>query len=62
MEEEPLLDLKSFWINHLGPSVIEMPADIMGSDGKTIVQEWVAVFKVDDVIYSCEAKKERTYT
>ena len=62
MEEETLLDMKSFLINHLGPSVIEMPTDIMGSEGKTIVQEGVAVFKVDDVIYSCEAKKERTYT
>ena len=31
MEEETLLAMKSFLINHLGPSVIEMPTDIMGS-------------------------------
>jgi hypothetical protein len=56
MEEETLLAMKSFLINHLGLSVIEMPTDIMGSDGETIVQEWDAVFKVDDVLYLCEAK------
>ena len=60
MEEETLLAMKSFLINHLGPSVIEMPTDLMGSDGKTIVQEWDAVFKVDDVLYLCEAKHNMT--
>ena len=33
-----------------------MPTDILGFDGKTTVQEWDAVFKVDDVLYLCEAK------
>lgn len=60
MEEETLLAMKSFLIEHLGPSVIEMPTDIMGSDGKTIVQEWDAIFKVDDVLYLCEAKHKMT--
>ena len=52
--------MKSFLINHLGPSVIEMPTDIMGSDGKTIVQKWDAVFKVDNVLYLCDAKHNMT--
>ena len=60
MEEETLLAMKSFLINHLGPSVIKMPTDILGLDGKTIVQEWDAVFKVDDVLYLCEAKHNMT--
>jgi hypothetical protein len=60
MEKETLLAMKSFLINHVGHSVIEMPTDIMGSDGKTIVQEWDAVFKVDDVLYLCVAKHNMT--
>ena len=60
MEEETLLAMKSFLINHLEASVIEMPTDIKGSDGKTVVQEWDAVFKVDNVLYLCEAKHNMT--
>jgi hypothetical protein len=60
MEEETLLAMKRFLLNHLGSSVIEMPTDILGSDGKTSVQEWDAVFKVDDVLYLCEAKHNMT--
>jgi hypothetical protein len=60
MEEETLLAMKTFLINHLGGSVIDMPTDIMGSDGKTTVQEWDAIFKVDDVLYLCEAMHNMT--
>jgi hypothetical protein len=60
MEEETLLAMKTFLINHIGGSVIDMPTDIMGSDGKTTIQEWDAVFKVDDVLYLCEAKHNMT--
>jgi hypothetical protein len=67
MEEETLYDMKRFLINYLGLSVNEIPTDIglsvneiptdiLGLDGKTVLQEWDAVFKVDDVLYLCEAK------
>jgi hypothetical protein len=32
-----------------------MPTDVLGADGN-VVQEWDAAFKVDDVLYLCEAK------
>jgi hypothetical protein len=60
MEEETLLAMKTFLINHLGASVIDMPTDIMGSEGNKIVQEWDAIFKVDNVLYLCEAKHNMT--
>ena len=53
--------MKTFLINHLEASVIVMPTDIMGSDGKTVVQEWDAVFKVDNELYLCEAKHNMTF-
>ncbi len=56
MEEETLYDMKRFLINYLGLSVNEIPTDILGLDGKTVLQEWDAVFKVHDVLYLCEAK------
>lgn len=52
--------MKTFLIYHLGASVIEMPTEIMGSDGKTTVKEWDAVFKVDDELYLCESKQTMT--
>ena len=55
MEAEVALALKNHLITHLGPNVIEMPTDVYASNGK-IVQEWDAAFKVDDVLYLCEAK------
>ena len=60
MEQETLLAMKRFLINHLGLSVTEMPTDILGLDGKTIIQEWDAVFKAHDVLYLCEAKHNMT--
>ena len=55
MEEEVALALKNYLITHLGPNVTEMPTNVYGSNGK-IAQEWDAAFKVDDVLYLCEAK------
>ena len=40
---------------HLGYNAIEMPTEVNVIDGK-VVQEWDAAFKVDDVLYLCEAK------
>jgi hypothetical protein len=37
-----------------------MPTDILGLDGKTIIQESDAVFKAHDVLYLCEAKHNMT--
>ena len=39
---------------HLGSNATEMPTKVHGIDGK-VVQEWDAAFKVDDVLYLCEA-------
>ena len=55
MEKEVALALKNYLHSHLGTNVIEMPTDVYGSNGK-IAQEWDAAFKVDDVLYLCEAK------
>lgn len=55
MEEEVALALKSHLHLHLGSTVTDMPTDVLGING-TIVQEWDAAFKVDDVLYLCEAK------
>ncbi|EGF83440.1 hypothetical protein BATDEDRAFT_85917 [Batrachochytrium dendrobatidis JAM81] len=55
MEEEVALALKNYLHLHLGSAVIDMPTDVLGSNGN-IVQEWDAAFKVDDVLYLCEAK------
>jgi hypothetical protein len=55
MEEEVALALKSYLHLHLGSTVIDMPTDVFGINGN-IVQEWDAAFKVDDVLYLCEAK------
>jgi hypothetical protein len=61
LQKKLFLAMKRFLINHLGPSFIEMPTDILGLDGKTIIQEWDAVFKVDDVLYlCCEAEHNMT--
>jgi hypothetical protein len=40
---------------HLGFDATEMHTKVHGLDGK-VVQEWDAIFKVDDVLYLCEAK------
>jgi hypothetical protein len=55
MEEEVALALKNYLHSHLGSAVIDMPTDVFGSKGN-IVQKWDAAFKVDDVLYLCEAK------
>ena len=55
MEEEVALAMKNFLHSHVGSNVIEMPTDVFGTGGN-IVQEWDAAFKVDDVLYLCEAK------
>ncbi|KAJ8322660.1 hypothetical protein O5D80_008203 [Batrachochytrium dendrobatidis] len=60
MEEETHLAVKRFLATHLGPSAVDIPTDIMAADGKTIVQEWNAVFKDGDVLYLCEAKHNMT--
>ena len=52
--------VKRFLVSQLGDSVADMPTDILGSDGKTIVQEWDAVFRDGDVLYLCEAKHHMT--
>jgi hypothetical protein len=57
--EEVSLAMKNYLLKNLGSSVIEMPTDIMGSDGK-IKQEWDGAFKVEDVLYLCEAKHVMT--
>lgn len=59
MEEEVSLAMKNYLLKNLGFSVMEMPTDIMGSDGK-IKQEWDGAFKVEDVLYLCEAKHVMT--
>jgi putative heme iron utilization protein len=56
MEEETFLAMKRFLFNQLADSVADMPTDIMGSDGKTIAQEWDAVLRDGDVLYLCEVK------
>ena len=55
MEEEVALAMKNYLHSHVGSNVIEMPTDVFGTGGE-IVQEWDAAFKVDDVLYLCEAK------
>jgi hypothetical protein len=55
MEEEIALTMKNYLHLHLGSNVIEMPTEVNGTDGK-VLQEWDAAFKVDDVLYLCEAK------
>ncbi|OAJ32742.1 hypothetical protein BDEG_28627 [Batrachochytrium dendrobatidis JEL423] len=60
MEEETHLAVRRFLATHLGPSAVDMPTDIMAADGKTIVQEWNAVFKDGNVLYLCEAKHNMT--
>jgi hypothetical protein len=47
--------MKNYLHSHVGSNVIEMPTDVVGPGGR-IVQEWNAAFKVDDVLYLCEAK------
>lgn len=61
MEQETYLAVKRFLVSQLGDSVADMPTDILGSDGKTIVQEWDAVFRDGDVLYLCEAKHNMTW-
>ncbi|KAJ1504967.1 hypothetical protein HMI55_001792 [Coelomomyces lativittatus] len=61
MEQETYLAVKQFLATHLGPSVEDMPTNIMGSDKKTIVQEWDAIFKDGNVLYLCEAKHNMTF-
>ncbi|KAJ1503497.1 hypothetical protein HMI56_002107 [Coelomomyces lativittatus] len=61
MEQETYLAMKQFLATHLGPSVEDMPTNIMASDGKTIVQEWDAIFKDGNVLYLCEAKHNMTF-
>ncbi|KAI8896917.1 hypothetical protein BC833DRAFT_658974 [Globomyces pollinis-pini] len=63
IEPEPMdVTMESFLIKHLGPSAIEMRTDILGLDGKPLVQvqEWNAVLKVDNVLYLCEVKHNMT--
>jgi len=60
MEQETYLAVKRFLVSQLGDSVADMPTDILGLDGKTIVQEWDAVFRDGDVLYLCEAKHNMT--
>jgi hypothetical protein len=60
MEQETYLAVKRFLVSQLGDSVVDMPTDILGLDGKTIVQEWDAVFRDGDVLYLCEAKHNMT--
>jgi hypothetical protein len=60
MEQETYLAVKRFLVSQLGESVADMPTDILGSHGKTIVQEWDAVFRDGDVLYLCEAKHNIT--
>ena len=60
MEQETYLAVKRFLVSQLGDSIADMPTDILGSDGKTIVQEWDAVFRDGDVLYLCEAKHNMT--
>ena len=60
MEQETYLAVKKFLICQLGDSVADMPTDILGSDRKTVVQEWDAVFRDGDVLYLCEAKHNMT--
>ena len=55
MEEEIALAMKNHLHLHFGPNVKEMPTEVQGIDRNT-VQEWDAAFKVDDVLYLCEAK------
>jgi len=55
MEEEVALAMKNYLLSHIGSNVIEMPTNVIGTGGK-IMQEWDAAFKVDDVLYLCEAK------
>ena len=55
MEEEVALALKNHLKSHLGSTVFEMPTNVLDCNGK-VVQEWDAAFKVDDVLYLCEAK------
>jgi hypothetical protein len=55
MEDEVALAMKKYLHHNLGPTVIDIPTDIIVGSGK-IVQEWDAAFKVDDVLYLCEAK------
>jgi hypothetical protein len=58
--EETYLAVKRFLASQLADSVADMPTDILGSDGKTIVQEWDASFRDGDVLYLCEAKHNMT--
>ncbi len=55
MEEEITLAMKDFLQAHLGSEVTEMPTKVKDADGK-VLQEWDAAFKVDGVLYLCEAK------
>jgi hypothetical protein len=60
MEQETFLAMKRYLVRQLGDSVVDMPTEILGSDGKTIVQEWDAVFGDGDVLYLCKAKHNKT--
>jgi hypothetical protein len=60
MEQETYIAVKRYLATHLGSSIEDMATDIMGSDGKTVVQEWDAVFKDGDVLYLCVAKHNMT--
>ena len=47
-------DLKKYLRLHVGSNVIDMPPVVRGTGGK-VVQEWAAAYKVDDVLYLCDA-------
>ena len=55
MEEEISLAMKKYIDDHFDSNVIEMPTEVKRSN-KMVMQEWDAAFKVDDVLYLCEAK------
>jgi hypothetical protein len=55
MEEEVAQAMKKYLRLHVGSNVTELPRKVFGSDGN-VVQEWDAVFKVENVLYLCESK------
>ena len=59
MEEEICLAMKSYLNKNLGQNVKTLPTDIKGSNGN-YVQEWDGIFKVNNIIYLCEAKHVMT--
>jgi hypothetical protein len=55
MEEEVSLAMKKYLHNNLGPFVLDVPTDVIDGRGR-VVQEWDAAYKVEDILYLCEAK------